>query len=245
MTDTKCTGLVLTAAKQLGGPEPSIVTLADRSRYSLSGVMTNVTHVQLPSGLWVMEFNGASSRIRFGNPVDHHLDFGDGSFSIAHWARVPVDLGDVGNLGMVDKREAAGNLPGYGTFIRGAGHGALPGEINGVVRDVNNLQRVVSNNSPTTNYADGIWHQIVFLANMSSVTGLQLFIDSVEATYNDQEDPTGLASIDSDQQFSLGIFQGMLNFFHGQLGCACLFNYILSPGQILEHYEAERRLFDV
>ena len=46
--------------------EPGIVTLYDRSRFQNNGAMTDVTWVRLPSGLWVMGFNGTTSIVNCG-----------------------------------------------------------------------------------------------------------------------------------------------------------------------------------
>ena len=67
MIRSKFTGLVLDVARQRGGAQPGVVTLLDHSRYGNNGVMTDVTWIQLPSGLWVMSFNGTTSVVNCGN----------------------------------------------------------------------------------------------------------------------------------------------------------------------------------
>lgn len=65
----KSTGLVL-GEKPSVGIEPT--RLPDRSRFGNHGTYTNITDVQLPSGLWVRECNGTSSKVDVGdiaNPV--------------------------------------------------------------------------------------------------------------------------------------------------------------------------------
>jgi len=51
---------VLDVARQIGGAQPSTVTLTDLSRFGNDGAMTNVTWTQLASGLWVMTMDGTS-----------------------------------------------------------------------------------------------------------------------------------------------------------------------------------------
>ena len=60
----KSTGLVF-AEKPSIGIEPT--RLPDRSRWGNHGTYTNITDVQLPSGLWVRTFNGSSSIIDCGD----------------------------------------------------------------------------------------------------------------------------------------------------------------------------------
>ena len=55
--------LVLDVAKQVGGTQPSTTVLRDWSREKNHGAMTAVTWSRLPSGLWVMGFDGGTSEI--------------------------------------------------------------------------------------------------------------------------------------------------------------------------------------
>lgn len=64
---SKTSRLVLDTAHQPGLVEPSSVTLTDYSRFKNNGAMANVTWVQLPSGLWVMSFNGVNSEVNCGD----------------------------------------------------------------------------------------------------------------------------------------------------------------------------------
>lgn len=60
----KSTGLVF-AEKPSIGVEPT--RLPDRSRWGKHGTYTNITDVQLPSGLWIRRFNGSSSIVTCGD----------------------------------------------------------------------------------------------------------------------------------------------------------------------------------
>lgn len=77
-------GLVLDVANQLGGAMPSVVTLHDFSRFGNHGTMTNVTWIQLPTGLWVMEFDGTAD-VNCGN--DASLEIA-GDITIELWAQL-------------------------------------------------------------------------------------------------------------------------------------------------------------
>jgi hypothetical protein len=63
---SKTTGCVLDVASPVGSVAPGVVTLLDRSRMKNNGTtMTAITWSQLPSKLWVMVLNGATSKVAF------------------------------------------------------------------------------------------------------------------------------------------------------------------------------------
>ena len=63
--------------------EPGVVTLYDRSRFQNNGAMTDVSWTQLPSGLWVMSYNGSSSLVDLGNADS--LKLKDTNFTLMLW----------------------------------------------------------------------------------------------------------------------------------------------------------------
>lgn len=64
---TKTSGLVLSDQGVLGSVAPTY--LRDSSRYGNDGVFTDITMVQLPSGLWVIAYNGATSIVNCGTLI--------------------------------------------------------------------------------------------------------------------------------------------------------------------------------
>jgi hypothetical protein len=70
MYSSKTSGLILDVANQVGGTMPSVTTLYDSSRmHNNSSVWTGVTWSQLPSGQWVMNFDGASQIVIPNNAI--------------------------------------------------------------------------------------------------------------------------------------------------------------------------------
>ncbi|MFH1031133.1 MAG: LamG domain-containing protein [Chloroflexota bacterium] len=97
-------GLVLSMADQMGGPSPSIVSIKDQSRRKNDSIaMTGITWSQLPSGLWVANFDGATSYINFGSPLSVT---GLSKCTITSWVKATV-LG-VDNRTIIRKQMAAG-----------------------------------------------------------------------------------------------------------------------------------------
>lgn len=51
---------------------------------------------------------------------------------------------------------------------------------------------------------DGRWHYLVLVVDRSSVTGLELFVDGAEESYNRQDDITGLGDLNNDGPLLVG-----------------------------------------
>ncbi len=79
----KSTGIVF-AEKPSIGIEPT--RLYDRSRHKNHGTHSNITMVQLPSGLWVRSFNGSSSDVAIVN--NEATKFGTGDLTLLLWVRL-------------------------------------------------------------------------------------------------------------------------------------------------------------
>jgi len=77
----KSTGLVF-AEKPSIGIEPT--RLYDRSRHGNHGTYTDITDVQLPSGLWVRSFNGSTSKIVI--PIHYSQNIIKEDFTLKIWA---------------------------------------------------------------------------------------------------------------------------------------------------------------
>ena len=78
----KSTGLVLWDKPYTGSITPT--SLVDRSRFGNDGVWTSGTALQLPSGLWVVTYDGSATKIAIG-------DTGQNAQSVCAWIR-PSDV---------------------------------------------------------------------------------------------------------------------------------------------------------
>jgi len=98
-TLVKSTGLVLDTAHQPGLAEPPATTLKDYCRWGNNGTFLGVGEpdwVQLPSGLWVMQFDGVNDFVNCGN--DKSLDLTT-VFTMMFWANIAI----YGSGGIIDK----------------------------------------------------------------------------------------------------------------------------------------------
>ncbi len=57
----------------------------------------------------------------------------------------------------------------------------------------------------SSSYLDDLeWHSLVFVADRNQVTGLELYVDSVEVAYDAQTDPTSVGDLDNTGEFTVG-----------------------------------------
>lgn len=217
-TAHKTTGVVLSAARQRGGAMPSVVTLHDHSRFGNDGAMTNVTWVQLPSGLWVMSFNGVSSQVNCG--ADDSLAIFT-EITIEAWV-YPTTI--IGTHTICD-RNYGGNLE-YKLAHLGSnlyfhhGDGAA-----------------WANPAALGYFTANVWHYMAIACSVSS-----LFYRNGELVHTS----VFLSPIAwRVGTFTIGVRGNITEYFNGYIALVRVYTYALSPGQILKHYEAERALFGV
>ena len=216
----KSTGLVLDPEVSVD-VEPGVVTLYDRSRFRNNGVMTDVTWVRRPSGLWVMEFNDASSFVDCGH---------DASFNLQHltleaWV-VNAEGLSVNSQHILVKKTGYVSHFGYMIYL----------ESGGVY----------------FNLGDGGSHRETYVGPLAwDVTAwyhIVLTFDNARFyVYRNgvhQGDRALAFTIVHDAtDFYIGRMAGV--WYNGQIAMARVYNYPLTPGQVLQRFEATRRLFGV
>jgi len=220
---TKTTGIVLDVARQRGGAEPSVVTLHDFSRFHNDGAFVNSpTWVQLASGLWVLNFVRASNQyIQCGTDVS--LSPRTNSYTKELWMKATTNP-IAGLMGQYD-----GDTPlNPSHFLRynvdkirfswqGTGGGAHTDEA-------------------TIN--TGQWYHIVGVRDV--VAGLvHLYVDGAEyGTAN----ADGSGDVNTTSEFRIVRAPW---YFDGQVALLRVYKYALTPGQILQRFEATRKYFGV
>ena len=229
MPHSKYTGLVLDVARQRGGAEPGTVTLLDHSRYGNDGTMANVTWVQLPSGLWVQSFNGASSEVNFGDVLDIRL----GDMTLEAWVNVVAPTQDNYSPIFAKAVRLDGGTIGYGFYFMG-------GENNINVRLGDGIAASVRLNFGYTNY-NGIWTHA--LATFDRDGDEILYLNGVDVM------SAALGGVNTDINVTQDLLSGSLvwttPWLDGQITLARIYNYALTPAQIRSRYSATRRLFGV
>ncbi len=79
-----------------------------------------------------------------------------------------------------------------------------------------------------TNVCDGKWHLLVGVLDKSSATGLKIYIDGTEVTYDAQDDPTGCASLDNPEAMVIGASSGFTNRMIGGTDEVRIWNFGLN-----------------
>lgn len=218
----KSTGIVLSAARQRWGAMPSVVTLHDFSRFHNDGAMTDVTWVQLPSGLWVMSFNGATSFVDFGN--DPSFDFGLGDFALELWIRTTQTAWGT----LADKRDGGA---GWWRWTINAG-----GNLNKCYFETNTASM-----PSLADVNDGVFHDLLFVR--SGDDG-RLYVDGqLDNTDNgyaawDATNPAVLSIGSLLPKHDSAHYDGLESFVRA-------YSYALTPAQIRAKFTATRGFFGV
>ena len=204
-------GLVFAERPHIGNTAPT--TFEDTSRFGNDGVETAITKVQLPSGLWVSEFNGSTSEINFGL----RLSFVDQrAWTLITWVKI-TGTPSWHNLSTPNK---AWN---YQIMVHSA--------TSLTYYDIDGNSHVVSIGT----IADA-WHQVA------------LTMDSSRATlgYKDGDSKGVLSNVVTNSAFSFrytGISGGGASL--GLHSLYSIYNRALSPQEIADLFESERRFFGV
>lgn len=227
MFDGKTTGCVFSAANQVNGASPSVVTLSDHSRFKNDGVLTNVTWTQLPSGLWVMGFPGTNGVV---NHTDTNGAMAPSTLTVMLWVKYNTlsAAAPNNNACLLGKKnttydQANGWLwyteqASKGWWLRGSsGVGQL--STVGII-DINIWYHAVVTVTGTT---------VAFYKNGVAVGGGTGTITAI--TKN--TDTLRIGELSNDYP----------SWFTGSLALPRIYNYALSADQISRIYEAEVRWF--
>lgn len=219
----KSTGLVL-AEKPSIGIEPT--RLYDRSRFGNHGTHTAITMVQLPSGLWVRDFNSATPSYIEITPTPTQMDFTTGAFSVLAW----VNIDDLTDRRFILVRGLDGQ-DGWNFFIYT--NGRL--QINTHAADGDDVSY-----SSASDVTTGSWFMVGFSRSGTSVIPYKNGVDihQTSGVHN--------TIVTSSRTAKIGIHDGKSLYpFDGKMGLPKVFNYALSAGQIKKIFENQRHWFGV
>ena len=217
--------IVLDVARQIGGPEPSTTTLTDLSGFGNDGAMTDVTWSQLPSGLWVMVFNGSSSVVSLTN----YTIFGNKPGSINFWWK------STGWTYSYETLFCASHGGGWDDQVVQIGRFAETDDICLNITDGVNYTGPDTRKTVTEN----AWHQTV--GTWDGTTAIHYY----DGAFGNS-DPA--AYYPSDNATSIRIGNGYVTgtrWFGGSMALLKAYNYAFTPAEVSKQFSDTRSLLGV
>lgn len=225
----RSTGCVFSSRSYVGSVEPPATVLEDESRFGNDGAFASDGHpdwVQLPSGLWVMSFDGTGDKVLTGSPVLVRNAF----TGIAWWKRIGASGGAVG-AAYHTLLTALNGKNDYNGFLVASAGTACRGDVKTNVADYASTNVVIS-------AAD--WHLVGWKWDGSNVNTLTdgAVSANVATTGTLNSGTTG---------FRMGRWLANDNYYlaNGYMIFHRVFNYAISAERFASIYQAERHWFGV
>jgi len=206
--------------KQTATPANSLI---DRSRFANNGVFSNVTWVQLPTGVWVMNFNGVDSYVEIPDSPTMRMTQGG---SILAWVYART-LGEIGAV-----------------INKSNGQGAVDGYYLGV--DTNNIMLVRINNGVyLTSAPNSLPFSTWKLAAVTfSPTGRKIIVNGVDVTASGGSETALPPNIAGNVR--IGNRAGATDrTFDGYIGGVRLLSKVLTVQEVARIYNSERWMYGV
>lgn len=220
--------------------EPSPTTLYDRSRFKNDGTFFAAGKpdwVRLPSGLWVMDFNGIDAEVTI--PDSPELSFGDGSsdrpFSIMAWVKFDTvayvkRLFSKVTVWAVDPEYIFQLVPASDLYCG--------------CYDMHSDQRIVRTCSSLTTLVD-TWYQIVMTYDGSGTIKIYRNASQIDDTSDDAGAYVAMHDTTSNLRIAEDLVADSDHWLDGSLVLVRIYNRALSAGKILQLFNAERHWFGV
>ena len=219
--------LSLTGLPQSGG------TIQDRSPYGNNGTITGATWTRLPSGLWVLQFDGTDDYVKV---LDHSsLDIIN-TLTLEAWIKRDV----IGAYhGIIAKYSTGGT---QNSFLLAISDGNKPNFR--VSKDGAYSGATITSLFGATNLLANIWYHVVatyqYVADGTSI--MKLYLNGVEdGTTSVAVGPIFVTTTD----VYLGAYSVPDIFLDGLIGLPRIDNSTLNALGITNHYNQERHLFGV
>jgi len=205
--------------------EPSPTVLYDMSRFRNDGAFTGAGEpdwVQLPSDLWVQEYDGLNDTINCGN--DASLDLL--TLTLESWitlAQQPADFPQASRT-ILEKNGA------YYWFMDRAAR---------VIRCILYSGGATGYNSFNNVWVLNNWYHIALVVDGSNV---RFYLNGIP---NGAPAQTNNPNITANNARFGSSNNGASYWWYGRQGCQRVYNYVLTPGQILQRYETTKHWFGV
>lgn len=199
--------------------------LVDRSRFANNGTFSNVTWVQLPSGLQVMDFNGADSYVEIPDSPSMRMASG-GTIKAWVFAR---SAGESSAGQIISKGTGYAGQNGYHIYWQ------TPGNINTQI----NAGAETRTQTMTSPYST--WKHI---AVVFSVSGRKIYVNGVDSTFAGGAEtalPPDVAGV-----VRIGNYAGATDrTFDGYIGGVEMLSKVWTQADVTRSFTAERGLYGV
>ena len=225
METLKSTGLVF-AEKPSIGIEPPATVLEDRSRYGTDGTFLGAGEpdwVQLPSGLWVLSFDGNDDEVDLAQPPS--LFPANGTWE-AWINRHVADL----NMTILSCDASGSNIGDCWFHVRAVTNKLRVNVINGalVAKDLDGNDVL----------ALDTWYHVAYSFGLA---GMKTYVNGVLQTDTDVETQAPAAT--QDLMFGMYRPAGASFGWNGQLALPRIHSRNLTAAELLAHYQREKHLF--
>ena len=221
------------------GTEPAAAVLEDRSRFKNNGTITNATWTRLPSGLWVLSFDGND----YLKNATANWRSSDSAGAIEVWFKTSLANGQV----LFASDDEGTSTHGLVVYITNA-----TGELHVFQQNADTGDDVKG----TTNVCDGVWHHAVISTNGVSATteanhatdGYKIILDGVRETCSIA---TGANTGDWFAETTLrdNIVIGARNhttivsYMTGEIGYTIIYSSAITVATALSNFNQEKHLF--
>ena len=194
----------------------------DRSPYGNHGTITGATWVRLPSGLWVLSFDGSDDCVNCGN--GSNLD-AVGAITLEAWIRPGLNFTTGVGYQILDKRNG----------------GIAPTILWHPTRHLLIYAGDYVAEGKTASLSSGTWYHVVGIAIDGSASN-KVYLNAVDDT-----NTTAVASfVTNTANLVLGATTDGTNWFNGCIALPRIYRgYVLTPFEIQNHFNQEKHLFGV
>ncbi len=215
----RVSGMVLETERGLVAPDTVTMYNLTRCGSALNGVMTNMTWVRLPSGLWVMNFNGTTGYVTV--PANACLNMIP-ALSLEAWVLATTPANNRQFLAKYYQATPAGLLD-WSLDTQGGLWRATSANATGAV---SSLAAITAS----------VWYHLVLTYTTALLT---LYVNGVS------QGTDATPGVINGGNFPLWVGLYNVSYFAGQMSGIRVYNYALSAGQVLNRFEAERHWYGV
>lgn len=228
---------VLDIASQYGGAMPGLVTTYDNSRYHNNGTLTAATWTQArPGGLWVLNYDGANTRLACGTDVSI-ANIWDGGGTALVWVNF-ASTGETGNSRLFRKANGweiflmagAGNTVGLRWLVH---HSGTAGDWRGADIVPLNTWTLIT----MTYNSDAVANNPTIYINATPNTVGSGLVEAVT--------PVGTRTDDTAIELIIGNLAGQTHTLDGSIVLIKQLKYAFTAAQVRAYYHSTKWMFGV